>query len=356
VLCARELQNSIGESVHRLLSDQIEAMGLSRHYDVQQQGIYGRNGSEFIFAGIKTNPTRIKSAERISICWVEEAEKVSERSWTILIPTIREDNSEIWVTLNPDEELDPTWQRFVVNPPPDSVVRAFNWHQNPWFPDALRREKDYLYRVDAEAAEHVWGGHCRQNASSQIFRGKYLVEAFAPPSPDTGASWDGPYFGADWGFAQDPTVLVKCWLGEDARKLYVEDEVYRIGLELDDTGPTFERVSGVTQRVVRADSSRPETISHVRNHSQLRIEPAEKWKGSVEDGIAWLRSRETIVIHPRCRHAIEEARLYSYKVDRLTNDVLPEVVDRHNHVWDAIRYALEPLIIAGTSLGVWSRL
>ncbi|HKV77393.1 MAG TPA: PBSX family phage terminase large subunit [Candidatus Sulfotelmatobacter sp.] len=353
ILCARELQLSITESVHRLLCDQISALGLEKYFEIQQQGIYGANGSEFIFSGIRNNPTKIKSTEGVNIAWCEEAEKISATSWEILIPTIREQGSEIWITFNPDEELDPTWQRFVVSAPPDSLVQEVNWHSNPWFPETLRREKNYLYRVDPESAEHIWGGKCRQNASSQIFRGKYAVESFTVPE---GEQWDGPYFGADWGFAQDPTVLIKCWLAENGRKLYVEDEVYRIGLELDDTGPAFQRVGGIGGRVIRADSSRPETISHVRNHSGLILHGAEKWKGSVEDGITWLRSRAQIVIHPRCKHMAEEARLYSYRVDRLTSDVLPEPLDKNNHCWDALRYACEPMIQSSSSLGVWSRL
>jgi phage terminase large subunit len=356
VLCAREWQLSITESVHRLLCDQIGLLGLQRYFTIQQQSIFSRTGGEFAFVGIATNPSKVKSSEGYTHCWVEEAQKVSDRSWEILIPTIREDNSEIWLSMNPDEETDPSYQRFIVNQPPDSIIREVNWSQNPWFPDSLRREKDYLARVDPDAYQHVWQGSCRTNQSSQIFRGKYVIQEFTPPEYPDVAGWEGAYFGADWGFAQDPTVLVKCWLSDEGRKLYIEDEIYQVGLELDDTGPAFRRVSGVEQRVIRADSSRPETINHVRNKAGLRVEPAEKWKGSVEDGIMWLRSREQIVIHPRCRHAQEEARLYSYKVDRLTGDVLPEPVDKHNHVWDAVRYGLEPMIMASTNLGVWSRL
>src|SRR5258708_6557463 len=192
ILCCRELQNSISESVHRLLSDQIEEMGYGALFEVQQNSIYRRpydtetgklRGSEFFFYGIKSNTNKIKSAEGITIVWCEEAEKISEGSWEILIPTIRTPGSEIWVSFNPDEENDPTYQRFVVRPPPDALVHEVNWHQNPYFPEVLRTEMEYLRSVDVEAYEHVWNGQCRRNASSQIFRGKYIIEEFTPPKP-----------------------------------------------------------------------------------------------------------------------------------------------------------------------------
>jgi phage terminase large subunit len=373
VLCTRELQTSIAESVHRLLSDQIELLGLSAYFEIQQAGIYrkpypadpesgfaGDSGSEFIFYGVKTNPTKIKSAEGIDVAWVEEAEKVSANSWQILIPTIRKDRSEIWVSFNPDEENDPTYQRFVVSPPPDAFVAEVNWHQNPWFPDELRREKDYLYRVDPDAAAHVWGGQCRKNSSSQIFRDKYAVESFDVPNPaergPDNPMWDGPYYGADWGFAQDPTVLVRFWVDSKARILYVEKESYHVGLELDAIGAQWRKdIPEVASdgRVVRADNARPETISYLSRTSGLAVEAAEKWSGSIEDGIAFLRKFEKIVIHPRCRNAAQEARLYSYKTDRLTGDVLAEAVDKHNHFWDSLRYGCQPMITGSGNVATW---
>jgi phage terminase large subunit len=352
ILCARELQMSIQESVHRLLADQIDAMGLQAWYEVQQATIHGRNGSQFIFSGIRSNPTKIKSTEAIDICWIEEAEKVSERSWEVLIPTIRKPGSEIWVSFNPDEKTDPTYKRFVLDAPPQSLVREVTWHDNPWFPEELRAEKDYLARVDPEAYAHVWGGKCRTNSNAQILRGKYRIETFEPNALEGPDPWDGPYFGADWGFATDPTVLVKLWIHNF--KLYVEYEVYGIGVELDDIPEMFRRIPGSNDHVIRADNSRPETISHVARKGNMRIEGAPKWPGSVEDGIAFLRSFEAIVIHTRCTHAAEEARLWSYKTDRLTGDVLPEVKDGFEHCWDSVRYGISPLI--QNNGNVWERL
>ena len=336
ILCARELQNSIKDSVHRLLSDQIELMGLSDAYDILATEIRGINGTLFLFEGLKHNITRIKSMEGIDICWVEEAEKVSERSWEVLIPTIRQKGSEIWASFNADDEHDPTYQRFIVNPPPDAVVKRVDWGDNPWFPEALRLEKDYLYRVDPDAAAHVWGGEFRSVSESQVLAGKWRVEAFDP-----GKDWDGPYYGADWGFSVDPTTVVKCWIGDD--NLYIEEEVYGVGVEIKDLPAHFDRVSGCRTHVIRADNARPELIKHIKDKG-FNIIGASKWQGSVADGITFLRSFEEIIIHPQCREAAQEAKWLRYKVDRLTEDVLPVLREGNDHIWDAVRYALQPLI------------
>jgi phage terminase large subunit len=336
ILCTRELQNSIQDSVHRLLTDQAEMLGLP--FKATQREITHANGSLFIFDGLRYNPTKIKSLEGVDVAWVEEAERVSEDSWQILIPTIRKSGSEIWVTFNPDQETDPTYRRFVQNPPPGAWVAKVSSTDNPWLPAELKAEREYLYRVDPDAAAHVWGGECRTATDAQILRGKWIVEEFEP-----GEEWGGPYHGADFGFAQDPSTLVRCWI--HARTLYVERESYAIGLELDDTAGRWQRdVPDAEHYVIRADNARPESISYLRRHGVPRIEGVTKWKGSVQDGIAHLRQYERIIIHPRCRHAADEARHWSYKVDARTGDVLPDVADGSEHIWDAVRYALTPLI------------
>ena len=169
VLCAREYQTSIKDSVHKLLCDQIEAMGLSTFYEITQASIRGMNGTEFAFVGLKNNVANVKSFEGIDICWVEEAQTVSRHSWNVLIPTIRKEQSEIWVTFNPELETDETYQRFVVNPPPDCIVQKINWSDNPWFPETLRLEKDALKSRDPAAYNTVWEGLCKQTVDGAIF-------------------------------------------------------------------------------------------------------------------------------------------------------------------------------------------
>jgi phage terminase large subunit len=169
VLCARELQNSISDSVIALLADQVKAMGLDNFFDVQRSAIYGKNGSEFSFAGLKHNVTSIKSFEGVDVCWIEEGQAVSKTSWETLIPTIRKPGSEIWVTFNPDLDTDETYKRFVVNPPTSAIVRKVNWDDNPWFPDVLREELDQLKSKDPDAYLNVWEGHTRQMLDGAVY-------------------------------------------------------------------------------------------------------------------------------------------------------------------------------------------
>ncbi|CAB4127882.1 phage_term_2, phage terminase, large subunit, PBSX family [uncultured Caudovirales phage] len=169
VLCAREFMTSMKDSVHKLLSDQITEMGLDSFYEITQASIRGMNGSEFAFVGLKNNIANVKSFEGIDICWVEEAQTVSKTSWNILIPTIRKEKSEIWITFNPELESDETYQRFVVSEPENSVVQKINWSDNPWFPETLRLEKDSLRNRDINAYNNVWEGLCRQTVDGAIF-------------------------------------------------------------------------------------------------------------------------------------------------------------------------------------------
>ena len=348
VLCGREFQNSITESVHFLLKQEIDAMGLQHHYEVTNTYIHGKNGTEFIFKGVRMNIDSIKSMAGITHVWLEEAHSVSKVSWDTLIPTIREPNSEIWVSFNPDQEDDPTYKMFVDKEGQpidrdDAIIIKVNWTDNPWFPEVLRKEKDHLYSVNPDLADHVWGGMCRTHSDAQIFKNKWVVREFESQS-----HFDGPYYGVDWGFSTDPTVVVKCYLDLRAREVLIRKSVFGYHVELDDIPEMLDSVDGIRDSIIRADNARPETISYI-SRCGFPIIGADKWKGSVEDGVEWLKSFNRIVIHPECTEMISEAKNYSYKVDRLTQDVLVDIVDSYNHGWDAIRYAFDPLIQAGGS-------
>jgi phage terminase large subunit len=169
ILCAREFMTSMRDSVHKLLCDQIEALSLFGFYEITQASIKGKNGTEFSFVGLKNNIANVKSYEGVDICWVEEAQTVSRLSWNVLIPTIRKEGSEIWVSFNPELETDETYQRFVANPPADSITMKVNWYDNPWFPETLKLEKDSLKIRDEEAYNQVWEGLCRQTVDGAIF-------------------------------------------------------------------------------------------------------------------------------------------------------------------------------------------
>lgn len=195
ILCARQLQTSIKDSVHKLLCDRITALGLLPYFYITKDSIKCTNSSEFIFKGIQNNITEIKSMEGISICWVEEAQAVNNDSWEVLIPTIRKENSEIWVSFNPDRDEDSTYQRFVVNPPRDCKTVLINYTDNPWFPEVLRREMEYCKEVDYGKYEHVWLGKTVINTEAQVYHDKFEMKDFETPE---NAEF---YFGADWGFA-----------------------------------------------------------------------------------------------------------------------------------------------------------
>lgn len=346
VLCAREYQSSVKDSVHRLLSDQIHALGLNDFYRITQTSIVGSNGTRFIFKGLKRDISQVKSTEGIDICWIEEAESVSDASWKVIIPTIRQPGSEIWVTFNPAMSTDSTYQRFVVKPPPESVaiVRHVTYLDNPWLPDVLNEEQKYLAMVDPDAHDHVWMGQPWSRSDAQVLVGKWR-EADFTPDPET---WLGPYFGADWGFAMDPTVIVKLWIYD--RRLHVEYDPGKPQLDNDDIARLFREVPGAEDYVIRADNSRPETINEIKKRG-LRVEGAPKWDGSVKDGIAHLRTYEEIIIHPRCARAKQEARLWRYKIDKRTQDILPTLQPGHDHTWDATRYGLAPFIKQKANVG-----
>ena len=339
VLCTREFQASIAESVHKLLSTQIDRLGLSKVFDVKKQSITSSIGSEFIFKGLNRNIQEIKSLEDIDICWVEEAQSTSEESWQVLIPTIRKENSEIWLSWNTGEADDPTYKRFVLNPPPDCVSIKVGWQDNPRFPNTLEKERVYCKQVDPDAYEHIWEGNTLHISDACIFRGKFEECEFETP---TGMQF---MYGADWGFSNDPTTLVRSFIADN--NLYVDYEAYGVGVELDDIGELFDTVPDSRNYIIKADCARPDTINHVRKQG-FALRPANKAgkmkvvgtsikpaKGSVKEGIEFLRKFEMIYVHTRCKHTLEEFKHYSYKKDPKTNEVLPIVLDKWNHCFIA---------------------
>lgn len=633
ILCTRQLQTSIRDSVHKLLCDRIFALGMDKWFEITRESIRCANGSEFLFKGIQNNVMEIKSMEGINIAWCEEAQNVSDESWEILIPTIRKEGSEIWICFNPDREDDATYRRFVKNPPPDCKSVLVNYMDNPYFPDVLRKEMEYCKQIDYPRYEHIWLGKTVMETEAQIFKGKFELLDF---EADEGTEF---FYGADWGFAClgentlvntskgdipikdiqvgdmvlsrdgykkvlfinkkhkkqtydldfgyksdiiitgdhrvytkdgwkmvkdlkgienvcvikknlmerfisviqtesipiistikqekkkefitgifgnttmdlfqmvilfiirtiihlitllktlfvslkkniqkyiikkilgifqkkkcgilgqkmdilrkigrkegkslwkrlkkgvvyvknvvknlwlrmfiksfvvqsaenvqirviakkntfvkcvaknlwhhlmsseklvqknvpinlrlrkeketvyditveggeffangllvhncDPTALTRCFIENNC--LYIDYEAGGVGVEMEELIPLFKTVPQSTKWRIRADCARPETISYVARHG-FDCVAAEKWKGSIEDGIEYLRSFEKIYIHPRCKHTYEEFKYYSYKKDRISGDILPIIVDDWNHYIDSIRYALEPYI------------
>lgn len=340
IVCIREVQKSIKESVKRLLEDKIKALEVGSYFQVLDREIRGINGSLIIFQGMQDHTAEsIKSLEGYDIAWVEEAQSLSARSLRLLRPTIRKQGSELWFTWNPMSADDPI-DAFLRgdNVPPDSEVVQANWSDNPWFPSELERERIFDLKYNSGTYDHVWEGAYLVNSDSQIFAGKYRIDDF-----EVLDTWDGPYQGGDLGFSQDPTAAIRCYIANDV--LYVSHEAYKTKLELDDTATFLKgRIPDFDRYTTRWDNSRPESISYFKRHGLPRSEPVKKWTGSIEDGIQFLRSFREIVIHSRCNELAREFRLYSYKVDPRTGDITTKIIDAYNHGIDALRYALVPMM------------
>lgn len=345
VLCARELQSSIEDSVHRLLQDVIERTGMQDKFIVENKSIRSLSGSEFIFKGLRHNYREIKSTEGIDICWVEEAQTVSRDSWDVLRPTIRKEHAEIWITFNPDAETDPTYQDFVVNPQPNSIVHQVNFERNPYFPDVLRKEMESIKAIDDERYRHIWLGEPLKLSDAVIYKNRVIQQEFETP---LGVDY---LHGLDFGFAADPTALVRCYVQDN--DLYIDSEAGGYHIEIDDTPALLRTIDTAEHWPISADGARPETISYL-NRKGFGVTPAKKWAGSVEDGIAHIQGFSRIIVHPRCVHTMNEFRSYKWKVDRTTGDIQPVPVDKDNHYMDALRYALHKYIRQRGGLGLWA--
>jgi len=336
ILCTRDIQNTLSDSALAILKRVIKARGLDSYYLQTKHGLACKNGTEFIFRGLQ-NPDRIKSLEGIKYCWVEEAQRVAQEAWDMLIPTIREPGSEIWINFNPDREDDPVYKNFVAAGRGDVEVVKINYNDNPHFPAVLLKELEWDKAHDYDKYMWVWEGSTRKISERQVFRGKYRVGAFE--TPDDALF----YYGADWGFANDPTVFGRMFIRNNI--LWIDHEAYGIGVDIDDTPNLFNSVPGGVDGISTADSARPETISYMRQHGYPKMRAAHKGKGSVEDGIEFIKSFDGVVIHDRCKHTADDFGLYSYKEDKLTNEPLPVLEDRNNNCIDAIRYALEQIMM-----------
>lgn len=336
-VCIREIQKSLKFSAKKLIEDKIRALGVAHLFEITLTEIRRKNGLGIvIFQGMQNHTAdSIKSLEGFDVAWCEEAQSLSSRSVELLVPTIRKPGSELWFTWNPDQPNDAVEQLF--NDNPDSILVHVNYDANPWCPDEMYKLADWQKKQDYERYAHIWLGQFNTKSEAQIFK-HCRVDDFVPDN-----SFGDPLYGADFGFANDPTCFVRCWIKD--KKLYIDQDAGKVGLELDDTANyILKHDQSASKYVIRADSARPESISYLKRNGLPRITAVDKWPGSVEDGVEFIKTFDEVVIHERCRDMQEEARLYSYKVDSRTGDILPKIEDSHNHRWDAVRYALAPMI------------
>lgn len=378
ILCTREFQNSIKDSSHKILKDTIERLGMNSWFTVTQDSIRSKTGAEFIFKGLHNNEQGIRSTEGVDICWVEEAQTVTAASWRSLRPTVRSEESEIWVTFNLIDENDTTFQLMVVQPMTRAgisaedcvsmksfaskryIIHKINYDSNPYFPSVLRDEMEEDKEADFHMYEHVWLGLPLKVSNAVIFNGKYRVGDF---DDNLWKEADRVFYGADFGFSQDPNTLIRSFIIEkgNTRTLYISHEAYGTGVELDEMPEFYDSVPGSRDWPIKADAARPETISYLRRKG-FNISAATKWEGCVKDGITHIRGFTQVIIHTRCVKTAEEFRMYRYKVDPKQLDqhgqpmILPVIVDKWNHTIDGIRYSLDGYIQRSGAIGVWARL
>lgn len=335
VVCVREVQNSIKDSVKQLLEDKINELGLSSFFSITDMEIRGKNGSLAIFRGLQNHTAAsIKSLEGFDVAWVEEAQTISQASLDLLTPTIRKPGSELWFSWNAVKETDPVDVLLRGDPRDNAVVVRANWSDNPWFPEALREDMERDRERNPDKFLHIWEGHYQTLSEARIFRNWRIAEL----DPPDRAIW---YGGVDFGFAQDPTAALRCCMIGD-RQLYVDHEAYEIGVPTDALPVFLGRVPELHKWPSNADSARPETIDYLRRHGFPRMRGATKGKGSIEDGISFLQGLD-LVVHPRCVNLQRELSAYAYKVDKRTGEILPIPEDANNHGVDALRYAVEKL-------------
>ena len=349
-VCVREIQLSLDDSVKRLLKDLIDEFGLEAHgFEVEAARIVTPGGGVIKFQGMQNHTAMsVKSLEGFHGAWVEEANTLSDTSLGLLTPTIREDGSELWFTWNPEKPTDPVDKMFadaIAMGDPDTILVEANYLDNPHFPEVLKKERAKAYATDPELAAHVWGGQYKRRSKATVFKNVRVMDFETPRNAQF-------LLGGDWGFATDPTAGVRMFiLPERPLTLWVDREVGGVGIEIEDTPALFDTLfdwdpvtrahSPARDWELVADSARPETISYMKRHGYPRIVPAAKGANSVEEGVQFLKGYEIIVHATRCPKTAEELVDYSYKVHRLTGEVLPELVEIKNHYIDAMRYALE---------------
>lgn len=374
ILCTRMYQASIGDSVLKTLEEAAIDMGLlgdpkkPDEFEIQKTTILHRKtGSDFIFKGLQRDIGSIKSMKGVRRCWVEEAEGVPLDTWRTIEPTFRVEDAEIWVSYNPEDENSATHRMALRADDPEIISEEVNWRDNPFFPAILERQRLRALELDQDAYDWIWEGKTRKISDAIIFRNRVVfTEEFDDPRDCR------PFYGLDFGESADPTAGIRCYIQpyEDGEALYISHEAVGYMVELDETGKLLEGRVVLNQELpdvrdwpIKCDASRPGMIRYLFN-AGFNASAAEKWSGSVEDGIAHLKAFKKIFVHPRCKTTAQEFRLYSYKTDPKAIDpkteqpmVLPIIKDAHNHCIDAIRYSLDGYVQrGGTGLGIWGKL
>lgn len=342
IVCARQFQNSIRDSSKALIEKRIDTLGFKGHYKpTDQYIIHQETKSEFSFVGLERNIDSIRSLEGADIVWVEEARTIKAKSMEVLLPTVRSPGSFFiwsWNPEKPDDPVDYYFRNTKEGAPPRSNVTFVDYTDNPYFYQTeLPEEMETLKKGNFERYKHVWLGGYDTAADSKVFpnctTGIVSVPIECPPR-----------YGMDFGFGADPSFVVKVYIIEALKTIYIANEAEG-RVPMDQLPALLRSVLDSDYDLVKADSSQPGTIEFLNARGFPNLIGAKKGPGSVKSGINFMSSYK-IVIHPQCEKMRDEARLYSFMTDKISGKVLPGriPVDANNHGWDASRYALEDCI------------
>jgi len=339
-VCIRKYRAALTNSVQLLLKNKIGDLGWGGYFEIQGSRIKRVGGRGFIaFIGMQDhNASSIKGFEAFGIAWVDEASELDQYSIDLLIPTLRSEGAERWFTWNPEQPDDPVDSFFRGSRPPgNSIVKGISFKDNPFLTGTSKEDEQRDLDRDPEKHDWIWLGGYNVKSDAVVFSGRWRIDVIDPNG------WDGPYYGADWGFANDPTAGIEAWVC--GSQIYISRESYAYKLEIDRTAQRWLKdLPGIENTVARADNSRPESISLVKRGGINRLVACSKWPGCVEDRIEWLRSHE-IIVHPDCINTQTELKRYRYKQNK-GGDILAQLLDKDNHLIDSLGYALEKLITA----------
>lgn len=376
--CIREVQRTLGQSSKRLIESKIRSRGLegAAGFKIFKDVIEAPGDGIISFIGMQDHTAdSIKSLEDYRIFWWDEAQNASAYSLKILRPTMRHQYSRFYASWNPKHAPDPEHPDASIDGlfrlgdpallPGGGICVEANYTDNCYLPMQTRLERryDHAHRIP-EDYQHIWLGKYQTRSEARVFHNWSVQDYVTPANAEF-------LFGGDFGFSVDPTVLLRMFVGRfdpngtpvadsNARHLFIDCESYAVGCDIDYTPAlwageavagidnawgnknplNYRGIEGADRWVITADSSNPQAISYLQRHGLPRVKASIKGKGSIEEGVEFLKAY-TIIIHPRCKHAIDEFTFYSYKTDPKTERVLPVLDDKKNHVIDSARYAVE---------------
>lgn len=345
ILCTREFQSSIATSTYAELKQIIYEEKIDDIFKIKHDRIECVNGSQFIFKGLARDIMQIKSIPNIDICLVEEAETIRRDLWDVLDPTLRKAGCQLIVLFNPREKQAATYQRWLVEEiPEEDILRIeINYDENPFNSALILKKIAHMKEHDYARYEHIYLGKVLDISEDVIFKGRFKILDIQLEYVNNRWQYKGKtigmMYGMDFGFSVDPAAMLQfCFL--DADTIYVHNEIYQTGILPSNYIAHIKSKFGDHGRnsFWFADAARPDSIAQLR-HDGLKVDAAPKGKGSIESGIEYLQSKN-IIIHPQCTNMIFEAYNYKYKKDNNSGLILPEIIDKHNHGWDALRYGL----------------